>query len=90
MEIVQDLPLLIPRLCERVFGDGSNQNNRRLLTAYMDALRSHYNSDTSDEDPYTTRSQLRAAYIYIYMLYGIAAFRYRILHLQTVLRDMHR
>jgi len=68
MNIVQELPILIPRLCEGVYGDGSNANNQSMLSDEMKTLRLYYESDTPDEDRYSSRPKLRAAYIYHYMV----------------------
>jgi hypothetical protein len=78
MNIVQRLPDLIPRLCENVIGNGSMEDNRAILTDRMNDLRNYYNGDAPDDDLYSSQPRLRAAYIYLYMLYGVAAFRYRI------------
>jgi hypothetical protein len=84
MDIVKQLPVLIPEICACVFGPRSDQNIGR-LQEYMDRLSNFYdgsNDEVRGED-LCNESLWRAAYVYQYMLYGIAAFSCRIFWLRT-------
>ena len=87
MDIVKQLPVLIPELCTYVFGPRSDQNIDR-LQEYMDRLSNFYDGSKEEErgeDHLRYKSLWRAAYVYQYMLYGIAAFRLRIFWLRDEL-----
>jgi hypothetical protein len=48
MDIVKQLPVLIPELCAHVFGPLSNQNIDR-LQGYMDELSKFYDGSKEEE-----------------------------------------
>ena len=87
MEVVEELPRLIPQLCYNVLGSAS-ERNKDLLQDCMDQL-SEFHAGTRDEergpDHFNTDGLLRAAYAYQYMLYGIAAFSNRVYQLRGYL-----
>jgi hypothetical protein len=95
MDIVEDLPKLIPRLCFNVFRPVSLEQNlkNQQLQECMNQLSEFYdgsNEEERGEDRLSSDGRLRAAYIYQYMLYGIAAFSNRVWHLRHVLAPAFR